>query len=140
MAYLIDTCAISEMVQKVPDQNVLEWFEHQSEETLFLSVVSWGEIQTGIFQLPAGKRRVRLEKWMIDDLLPTFLGRIIDIDQQLITTWAKMLAGFRAKGITRPGFDSLIEATALQHNMILVTRNEKHFRNSDVSIFNPWND
>lgn len=140
MAYLLDTCAISEMVAVKPNQNVLDWFEHQSESTLYLSVITWGEIQKGIYQLPAGKRKLRLEAWFLDDLLPTFQGRIIFIDEKLITTWAKMLAAFKNKGLIRPSFDSLIEATALQQNMILVTRNVRNFRDSDVSIFNPWDE
>ena len=138
MSYLLDTCAISEMVAVSPDQNVLDWFEHQPESTLYLSVVTWGEIQKGIYQLAAGKRKLQLETWLLDDLFPTFQGRIIYIDEKLITTWAKMLAGFKSKGVVRPSFDSLIEATALQHNLILVTRNEKNFRDSAVSVFNPW--
>lgn len=140
MSYLLDTCAISEMVAVKPNQNVLDWFKHQPESTLYLSVVTWGEIQKGIYQLAAGKRRLQLETWFFDALTPTFQGRIINIDGKLITIWAKMLAGFKSKGLIRPSFDSLIEATALQHNLILVTRNEKNFRDSDVSIFNPWDE
>jgi toxin FitB len=138
MAYLLDTCAISEMVAVKPNQNVLDWFEHQPESTLYLSVVTWGEIQKGIYQMPSGKRRLQLETWLFDVLAHTFQGRIINIDERLITTWAKMLAGFKNRGLIRPSLDSLIEATAFQHNLILVTRNEKNFRDSEVSIFNPW--
>lgn len=128
------------MVAVKPNQNVLDWFEHQPESTLYLSVITWGEIQKGIYQLPAGRRRLQLETWFSDDLLPTFEGRIVNIDEKLITTWAKMLAGFKVRGLVRPSFDSLIEATALQENMILVTRNVKNFRDSAVSIFNPWDE
>ena len=140
MSYLLDTCAISEMVAVKPKKAVLDWFEHQPESTLYLSVVTYGEIQKGIYQLTTGKRRLQLEAWFFDMLVPTFHGRIISIDERLITAWAKMLASFKSKGLTRPSFDSLIEATALQHNLILVTRNERNFRGSDVSVFNPWND
>ena len=138
MAYLLDTCAISEMVAAKPNQKVLDWFRHQPESTLFLSVITWGEIQKGIYQLPVGKRRLQLETWLLDELFPTFQGRIFPIDEKLIATWAKMLAGFKPKGLVRPSFDSLIEATALQHNLILVTRNERNFLGSAVSVFNPW--
>lgn len=140
MSYLLDTCAISEMVAAKPNKNVLEWFEHQPESTLYLSVITWGEIQKGIYQLPVGKRRLKLETWLFDDLLPAFQGRIILIEETLITTWAKMLAGFKSMGLIRPSLDSLIEATALQHNMILVTRNERNFHDSEVSVFNPWDE
>jgi tRNA(fMet)-specific endonuclease VapC len=140
MSYLLDTCAISEMVAVKPNQNVLDWFEHQPESTLYLSVLTCGEIQKGIYQLPSGRRRLKLETWFFDELLPTFQGRIINIDETLIATWAKMMAELKSKGLTRPSFDSLIEATAQQYNMILVTRNEKNFRDSNVSVFNPWDE
>ena len=140
MSYLLDTCTISEMVAVRPNQNVLDWFEHQPESTLYLSVVTSGEIQRGIYQLPAGKRRLKLEAWFFDELTPVFQGRILPIDETLMAVWAKMIAGFTAKGLVRPSLDSLIEATALHHNMILVTRNEKNFLGSEVSVFNPWDD
>jgi len=138
MSYLLDTCTISEMVAVKPNQNVLDWFDHQPESTLYLSVVTWGELQRGIYRLAPGKRRLQLETWLFDDLLPTFEGRIIHVDEKLMTTWAKMLAGLKSKGLVRPSFNSLIEATALQHNLILVTRNERNFRDSAVSVFNAW--
>jgi tRNA(fMet)-specific endonuclease VapC len=138
MAYLLDTCAISEMVSVQPNADVLSWFEHQPEETLFISVITSGEIQKGINQLATGKRKIEIEAWFYDELIPNFQGRIINIDEKLMATWAKMMAEFKPQGIVRPSFDSLIEATALHHNMILVTRNVKNFQNSKVSILNLW--
>lgn len=140
MSYLLDTCTISEMVAAKPNQNVLDWFENQPESTLYLSVVTTGEIQRGIYQLPAGKRRLKLEAWFFDELIPVFQGRILPLDEPLMAVWAKMVAAFTIKGLVRPSFDSLIEATALHHNMILVTRNERNFKDSDISVFNPWDD
>jgi toxin FitB len=138
MAYLLDTCAISEMVSVQPNADVLSWFEHQPEETLFISVITSGEIQKGINQLASGKRKIQIEAWFYDELIPSFQGRIITLDEKIMATWAKMMAEFKPQGIVRPSFDSLIEATAFHHNMILVTRNEKNFQNSKVSILNPW--
>lgn len=138
MAYLLDTCTISEMISAQPNPNVLSWFQSQNEKTLFLSIITIGEIEKGIYQLPASKKRTALETWLFDELVPGFQGRILKIDQKLITAWAKMMADFKSKGVVRPSFDSLIEATALQHQLILVTRNVKNFQNSQVTILNPW--
>ena len=138
MAYLLDTCAIFEMVAVKPNAKVLSWFEHQAEETLFISVITSGEIQKGINQLETGKRKLKIEAWFFDELVPNFQGRIIDLDEKIMATWARMIAEYKRKGIVRPSFDSLIEATALHHNLILVTRNEKNFPNSNVSILNLW--
>ena len=140
MAYLLDTCAISEMITVKPNSNVLSWFESQNEKLLFLSIITIGEIEKGIYQSPASKKRTLLETWLFDELVLSFQGRIIEINRNLITSWAKMIADLKTKGIIRPSFDSLIEATALHHQLILVTRNVKNFQNSQVTILNPWDD
>jgi len=140
MAYLLDTCAISEMVSVKPNAKVLKWFESQSEKTLYLSIITIGEIEKGIYQLVQSKKRLRLETWLFDELVPGFQGRLIGIDRKLMTAWAKMIAELKTKGMVRQSFDSLIEATALHHQLILVTRNVKNFQNSQVTILNPWVD
>jgi len=140
VAYLLDTCAISEMVAVKPNPNVLSWFQSQNEEMLFLSIITIGEIEKGIYQLPASRKRTLLETWLFDDLAPNFHGRILEINRKLITSWAKMIADLKTKGVVRPSFDSLIEATALHHQLILVTRNVKNFQYSQVTILNPWED
>ena len=140
MAYLLDTCTISEMVSVKPNAKVLKWFESQSEKTLYLSIITIGEIEKGIYQLAQSKKRLRLETWLLDELVPSFQDRLLGIDRKLITTWAKMIAELKTKGMVRQSFDSLIEATALHHQLILVTRNVKNFQNSQVTILNPWAD
>ncbi len=138
MAYLLDTCTISEMVSVKPNAKVLNWFESQSEKILYLSIITIGEIEKGIYQLPQSKKRLRLETWLFDELVRSFQNRLVGIDRKLMTTWAKMIAELKTKGMIRQSFDSLIEATALQHQLILVTRNVKNFQNSQVTILNPW--
>ncbi len=140
MAYLLDTCAISEMISVKPISGVLEWFQSQSEHSLYLSIITIGEIEKGIYQLSQGKRIKVLEAWLLDQLSPSFQGRVLEIDRKLITTWARMVAELKTKGMIRASLDSLIEATALQHQLILVTRNVKNFQNSQVTILNPWED
>lgn len=140
MAYLLDTCTISEMISVKPNAEVLKWFEFQSEKTLYLSIITIGEIEKGIYQLVQSKKRLRLEAWLFDELVPNFQSRLLEIDRKLITTWAKMNAELKTKGMIRQSFDSLIEATALHHQMILVTRNVKKFQDSQVTILNPWED
>jgi toxin FitB len=140
MSYLLDTCAISEMISAKPATKVLEWFESQSENSLFLSIITIGEIENGIYQLPQGERRRRLEVWFFDQISPSFHGRVFLLDRKLVTTWARMIADLKTKGMIRASLDSLIEATALHHQLILVTRNVKNFQNSQVTILNPWED
>ncbi len=138
MKYLLDTCTISEMTRDVPDNNVTSWFETQKETRLYLSVITIGEIEKGIFQKPRSKKRNSLEKWFYDDVVPSFLGRILEIRQETMSAWAKLNVELNAKGIVRPSFDSLLEATALEHDLIFVTRNVRNFQGSSVTILNPW--
>ncbi len=140
MAYLLDTCTISEVVSVKPNAKVLKWFESQSEKSLYLSIITIGEIEKGIYQLVQSKKRLRLESWLFDELVPSFQNRLLEIDRKLMTTWAKMNAELKAKGMIRQSFDSLIEATALHHQTISVTRNVKDFQRSQVTILNPWED
>jgi len=128
------------MVSVEPNANVLKWFESQPEKSLYLSIITIGEIEKGIYQLIQSKKRLRLETWLFDELVPSFQNRLLGIDGKLMTTWAKMNAELKAKGMNRQSFDSLIEATALHNQMILVTRNVKNFQNSQVTILNPWED
>lgn len=140
MSYLLDTCTISEMVSVNPNAEVLKWFESQSEKSLYLSIITIGEIEKEIYQLVQSKKKLRLETWLFDELVPSFQNRLLGIDRKLMTTWAKMNAELKIKGIDRQSFDSLIEAAALHHQMILVTRNVKNFQDSAVTILNPWED
>jgi toxin FitB len=140
MAFLLDTCTISEMVAVQPNLNVLSWFESQNEKNFYLSIITIGEIEKGIYQLPISKKRISLETWFFGGLVSGFQGRILNIDRKVMTNWAKMIANLKSKGVIRPAFDSLIEATALEHDLILVTRNVKNFGHSQVTILNPWED
>ncbi len=138
MQYLLDTCTISELTRDVPDGNVVLWFEAREERRLYLSAITIGEIERGIYQLPQSKKRTRLEKWFYDDVVPSFSGRIFDITQSTMSTWARITADLKEKATVRPSFDSLLEATALEHDLILVTRNVRNFQGSSVTILNPW--
>lgn len=138
MSYLLDTCAISELTAAKPSESFVGWFGSQAERSLFLSVITLGELEKGVRLLPQGKKRAKLEVWLSDDVLPQFQNRLLDVGQRTMTIWATTLVELRAKGIIRPSFDSLIEAIALEHDLILVTRNVKNFYGSAVTILNPW--
>lgn len=140
MKYLLDTCTLSEVTKGTPDSNVLSWFATQEETRLFISVITLGEIEKGIYQLLRSKKRTRLEKWFYDEVVPGFPSRIMEIGQGTMSTWAKLNVELNAKGLVRSSFDSLLEATALEHGLILVTRNVRNFQKSPVTILNPWED
>lgn len=139
MRYLLDTCVISELVSKQPNETVTAWIDSVEEERIFLSAVTVGEIQRGIERLPDFKRKRELVAWLAEDLLIRFHGRILALDANVFLTWGSMVAGLEHRGRTLPAFDSLIAAVALTHGLELVTRNDKDFMETGVSLLNPWN-
>ncbi len=139
MSYLLDTNVISEPRRKQPDQNVVTWLAGIDFTDVYLSSLTVGEIKKGAAKLPSGKQKAALDRWL-DKLRRQFAGRILPVTEKTFLVWGKMFATFEKKGIVRPAFDSLLEATALEHDLILVTRNVKNFQDSSVTILNPWDD
>ena len=137
MSLLLDTNVISEPEQARPDPNVLAWIVSQAESTLFLSAVTIGELRRGIERLDSGAKKVRLQNWF-EELRLKFYGRILPLTEETFSIWGRMFAAQEVKGKVRPILDSLLEATAIEHDLILVTRNVRNFQDSSVSIFNPW--
>nr|WP_322719572.1 PIN domain-containing protein [Nostoc sp. ChiQUE02]MDZ8232609.1 PIN domain-containing protein [Nostoc sp. ChiQUE02] len=80
MTYLLDTCVISELVAKQPNQQVLDWLDAQMPETLYLSVITIGEIAKGISKLTASKRKDSLLTWLNETLPNRFERRILSVD------------------------------------------------------------
>ena len=137
MKFLLDTNIISEPKQKRPNAQVLEWLEAQDESKLFLSVLTIGEIRKGTTRLNSGKKKAELEDWL-EQLGVRFSRRILFLSEKTFLTWGKMCGEFERNGIFRPALDSLLEATALEHDLTLVTRNVKNFQSSQVTILNHW--
>jgi len=136
MNYLLDTCVISEFTTKQPDQKVIEWIDSVDDSRLFLSALTIGEIQHGIAKLPESRKRRDLEKWLNDELLVRFDGRILPLTVDVFLTWGNLVAKTRPL----PAMDSMIVALALHHDACLVTRNVKDFDGTDVEIVNPWDE
>ncbi|MBP6985833.1 MAG: type II toxin-antitoxin system VapC family toxin [Alphaproteobacteria bacterium] len=136
MSYLVDTNVLSETLKTEPNKAVIEWFRNTSSESLYISVLTLGEIRKGIEKLGVSKRRSRLVLWLEQDLPSWFEDRILPIDASIAERWGFILARPKAQV---PVIDSLIAATALVHNLKIVTRNTKDFAEfPDLEIYNPW--
>lgn len=133
--FLIDTNVISELIKPTPAPNVTAWVDASDEQLFYLSVLTLGEIRRGIAQLSQSRRRMRLEAWLSDDLPTRFAGRILEIDREIADRWGQISG---AKGAPVPVIDGLLAATAIQHNLTLVTRNTKDMARTGVALFNPW--
>jgi len=138
MRYLLDTCVISELVSRRPNPNVIAWVDSLDDEMAYLSVITLGEIKRGIEKLPDSARKDRLSQWLEDDLLARFHDRIRVIDVDVMLTWGEIIARLENNGRKLPAMDSLIAATALHGDFVLVTRNERDFEGTGVRVVNPW--
>jgi tRNA(fMet)-specific endonuclease VapC len=138
MNYLLDTCVISEFAVRQPTEKVVSWLAKLDPETVFLSVVTLGEIQKGIAKLPASKRKEALRTWLKDDLLVRFHDRLLPLKTGEMLTWGTLMSKVEAKGAPMPLIDSLIAATALHHDLVVVTRDVDDFAPSGVRLLNPW--
>lgn len=138
MTFLLDTCVISELTKIKPNSQVINWINSCSEETLFLSAITIGEIPKGISKLPDSQKRNTLNKWLNQELIPRFQTRILNIDIDIALTWGEIIATTEKQGNKMPAIDSLIVATAIIYHKTLVTRNIKDMKNSAVKIYNPW--
>lgn len=138
MNYLLDTSLISELVKPTPNKAVLKWVEGHPEQTMFLSVLTLGEIQKGVAKLARSKRKALLQEWVNNDLPRRFSGRVLDITGDVAILWGKLQGEAEMKGLKMPVIDSLIAATGKLHNLIVVTRNGTDIVQSGVEVFNPW--
>jgi toxin FitB len=137
-AYLLDTNCISELVRAEPDPGVMTWLEAADEALLYLSVLTMGEIRKGIAALSQGKRRTRLETWLEVELRARFASRILSVDAAVADRWGLLAAGARTEGKSLSTIDGLLAATALQHNLTIVSRNVNDFANVRIQVLNPW--
>jgi len=136
--FLLDTNCISELVRRQPEPRMTEWMRAANESLLYLSVLTLGEIRKGAADLPQGNRRAYLESWLESDLQVRFSGRILAIDHHVADRWGWLTAESQLKGRPLSAVDGLLAATALHHNLTLVSRNVSDFANTPVPILNPW--
>jgi predicted nucleic acid-binding protein len=135
LSYLIDTNVLSELRRKTPDEQVVNWVNSRPATSLYLSVLTLGELRKGIESLADAKRRLKLADWLETELPLFFAGRIISIDDGVADRWGRLLAH---AGRTLPAIDSLLGATAAHHGLTMVTRNSKDFANLGLEVLNPW--
>jgi len=137
--YLIDTCVVSELIKDKPDRRVAKWVDGCDEESLYLSVLTIGEIQKGIARLGSGARKSLLQKWLDSDLRQRFLGRVLPVSEAVLVAWGNIQGKAEAAGAPLPTIDGLLGATAIVHHCAIVTRNENDLAATGAEIINPWN-
>jgi predicted nucleic acid-binding protein len=137
MAFLLDTCLLSEVWKPAPNAGVIEWLSGSSEDDLFLSVLSLGELKRGIERLPNGKRKERFSRDFVL-LRSRFSSRILSITDVVAERWGDLAAEAGRLGKHLHVVDGLIAATALVFGHTVVTRNVRDFATTPVPLLDPW--
>jgi hypothetical protein len=137
MTFLLDTNVVSEL-RKGPRAHpgVLSWFDERSPRELCLSVITVGEIRTGIDQLRRRDHRQAsaLDRWL-SGLVQFYEDRLLYVDGDVAEEWGRLRARRSA-----PVVDTVLAATARVHRLTLVTRNVRDFKTLDVPVLNPFAD
>ena len=140
MKYLLDTCVISEMVRPQPNPQAINWLRQQSELDLYVSVLTFGEIDKGVEKAVDPERKKKLLLWLETDLRQRFGNRVVAIDLAVATMWGRVQGVCEKKGQGMPAIDSLIAVSALVNNCTVVTRNTGDMVHSGAALLNPWQD
>lgn len=133
MRHLVDANVLSEATKPGPDDRVVEWLRRH-ERTLAVDPVVLGEVRFGILLLRRGARRARLERWFEEGVRRI---ECLQWDAAIGLRWAQLLAELRKRGRPMSIKDSLIAATALTHDLTVVTLNRKDFEPARVKLVDP---
>jgi predicted nucleic acid-binding protein len=135
--YLLDTNIISNVTKPQPSESLVAWMAEQADEDLFISSLTIAEIQRGILEKSAGRKRSQLEKWFSGREGPQaiFAGRILSFDEKAGLIWARLMVEGATKGRPRSALDMIVAAVGEANNCVVVTDNEKDF--VDIDIINP---
>ena len=127
---LADTNVISEFVKKTPDAQVMRWL--QSVDLLAVSAVTLEEANFGLAWQP------NTRKLALFNALVQRLHAVYPITAAIAQRCGVLRGQFQAQGITRSVPDMLIAATAIEHQLVLATRNVRDFMGCGVQVINPF--
>lgn len=135
--FLLDTNILSNVTKPAPSPALLEWMAVQVDEDLFISSLTIAELQRGILEKPAGRKRDRLEAWFAGREGPQalFAGRVLPFDEKAALVWARLMAEGTGKGRPRSPLDMVIAAVAASNDCVVVTDNARDF--AGIEVVNP---
>jgi len=135
--YLLDTNIISNATRPNPSPSLLVWMAEQVDEDLFIAALTVAEIRRGVLEKPAGRKRDQLDAWFSGPEGPSalFAGRVLPFDEKAGLIWARLMAEGTSKARPRSALDTIIAATAVANDCIVVTDNERDF--PGIEIVNP---
>ena len=140
MKYLVDTCVLSELRKRKPDPKVLRWLKSNFKDNLFyISAITVGELKRGIEHLDdSDPRKTKLNAWLDSEILDQYRESIVPYDLEAAMKWGGVMGAAGRSGKTRPELDAQIAASALVHDMVVVTRNVDDMAYTGVRVVNPF--
>jgi predicted nucleic acid-binding protein len=131
--YLLDTNVVSELRKPRPHGAVVTWLKNQQDEQLFLSAVTLGELQAGIERTRPhdSAKAEEIERWLN---LVAQSYQVLPMDAECFREWGRLMDRKPDQLLE----DAMIAATGRVHDLRVVTRNERDFRQLDVPILNPF--
>lgn len=141
IGWLLDTNVIAALINPNGAPSVKTWADAQSEDKFYMSVLTLGEYDKGIHNLPVEHTERSRYLSARDALEARFKGRILSVDDNVVRRWA-VISGTvkREVGMAPNVIDTLLAATAIENRMFLVKRNVKDVQHSGAAVFNPWED
>ena len=134
MTYLVDANVLSEPTKPVPNSKVVDWLR-ANEGNLVVDSIILGELCIGILALPRGRKQRRLEQWF-ENVVHAI--ECLPWDATISRRWAKLVVDVKQKGDTLPLLDSMIAATALEHDLTVATRNTRDFKRAGANVLDPF--
>lgn len=138
MKYLLDTPLLGELMRAHSDDWLTRWMDAFYEEEICLSALTIGEIVKSIEAEPDAVRKSDLYRWLNEELLVRFHGRVILLDMEIIMEWGRVSAECEAKGKPIFALDGLIAATVRSKGLVLITYNRELFSEAGIEVSDPW--
>jgi toxin FitB len=134
MKFLVDANVLSEPTKPAPDGRVVTWLsDHEGD--LAVDSIILGELFVGVLAMADGRKRARLQEWF------ETLAQAIEClpwDAAVSRRWARLISDLRRKGKAMPILDGMIAASALEHDLTVVTRNLRDFKTAGVRVLDPF--
>jgi toxin FitB len=138
MVWLLDTNILSELRRSKPHPRVIEFVGNSPIQKLYVSAVTLAEIRFGIELVDDAARRAELNNWLAHKVRPMFNGRVLQVTEDIMLRWRLLVEHGRKTGHTFSQPDLIIAATAIHHDLTVVTRDRGDYDKTRVPVLNPW--
>jgi predicted nucleic acid-binding protein len=138
MPWILDTNVLSELRRPRPEPKVVAFVADRPFASLYISSVTVAEIRFGIELVAEPNRRAELKDWLAHKIRPVFQNRILPVTEDIMFKWRLLVEEGRKAGHTFSQPDLIIAATAIEHDLTVVTRDRSEYDKARVAVIDPW--